>query len=204
MNPPYLVGITGGSGSGKTYFLDQLTANFKGEELCLLSQDHYYRNIKEQPIDENGVENFDTPDSIDDELFVKDVQALIAGKTVEKLEYGFNRPNTRLRTLTFNPAPIIVVEGIFVFYYKKIADMLDLKVFIEAKEHIKLKRRIVRDNEERGYDLDDVLYRYEKHVAPTYARYIEPYKHDSDLIIPNNYHMKNAVDVLITYLKSKT
>jgi uridine kinase len=96
-----------------------------------------------------------------------------------------------------------VVEGIFVLYYKDIADMLDLKVFIDAKDHIKLKRRIIRDEKERGYDLDDVLYRYEHHVMPTYDKYIKPYKSDADLIIPNHTDFKEALDVLSSFIRSK-
>lgn len=203
MSNHYLIGITGGSGSGKTYFLNQLTSKFTKEELCLLSQDNYYRPLHEQPLDENGLENFDTPESIDNDLFARDIQALRDGKIVEMEEYTFNNPDISPKKLIFKPAPIIVVEGIFVFYYEKISNLLDLKIFIAAKDHIKLKRRIMRDNEERGQDLDEVLYRYERHVAPTFAKFIEPYKHQSDLIIPNNEKMGNAVDVIVTYLKTK-
>lgn len=203
MSNHYLIGITGGSGSGKTYFLNQLISQFSEAELCLISQDNYYRPRHEQPVDESGVQNFDLPESIDHEAFAKDIQALREGRIVEKEEYTFNNPNVVPKQLVFKPAPIVVVEGIFVFHFEQISKMLDLKIFIEAKDHIKLKRRIIRDNEERGYDLDDVLYRYERHVAPTYARFIEPYKSQSDLIIPNNNKMENAVDVIITYLKSK-
>jgi uridine kinase len=98
----------------------------------------------------------------------------------------------------------VVVEGIFVLYYPELADLLDLKVFIDAKEYIKLKRRIVRDKVERGYDLDDVLYRYEMHVMPTYEKYIEPFKNDADLIIPNNRNFDHALDVIRSYLRMKT
>jgi uridine kinase len=90
-----------------------------------------------------------------------------------------------------------------VLYDQKLTDLLDLKIFIDAKDHIKLKRRIIRDKEERGYDLDDVLYRYERHVIPTYEKYILPYIHDSDLVIPNNNNFDNALEVLVTFLKSK-
>ena len=105
--------------------------------------------------------------------------------------------------LTFNPAPVVVVEGLFVFYFPELAELLDLKVFIDAKDYVKLKRRIVRDNNERGYDLEDVLYRYEKHVAPTYEKYIEPFKSEADIIVPNNHHFSKGLDVLVSYLKTK-
>ena len=106
--------------------------------------------------------------------------------------------------LTFAPAPVVVVEGIFVLYYPELAALLDLKIFIDAKDHIKLKRRIIRDKVERGYDLDDVLYRYENHVMPTYEKYIKPFKSEADLIIPNNLNFDRAMDVLRTYLRSKS
>jgi uridine kinase len=96
-----------------------------------------------------------------------------------------------------------VVEGIFVFYFAEIARLLDLKVFIDAPSYLMMKRRIVRDRDERGYDLADVLYRYEKHVMPTYEKYIAPFKSDADIIVPNNQHFERALDVLITYLKGK-
>ena len=106
--------------------------------------------------------------------------------------------------LTFHPAPVIVVEGIFVLYYPELSDLLDLKIFIDAKDHIKLKRRIIRDKVERGYDLDDVLYRYEMHVMPTYEKYIKPFKNDADLIIPNNLNFDKGLEVIRTYLKAKS
>ena len=98
----------------------------------------------------------------------------------------------------------MVVEGIFVLYYPELADLLDLKIFIDAKDHIKLKRRIIRDKVERGYDLDDVLYRYEMHVMPTYEKYIEPFKSESDLIVTNNQSFDRALDVIRTYLRAKS
>ena len=105
--------------------------------------------------------------------------------------------------LQFDPAPVIVVEGIFVFYFPEIREQLDLKLFIDAEEHIKLKRRIKRDGQERGYDMDDVLYRYENHVAPTYDRYIRPFKTEADIIIPNNHSFDKAMEVIVTFLKQK-
>ena len=200
---PYIVGITGGSASGKTKFLNELIKDFSKSELCLISQDNYYRPREEQPIDENGIKNFDTPNSIDAVTYAKDILSLKNGETVFKEEYTFNNPDKKATILEFKPAPIIVVEGIFVLYYPEVASLLDLKLFIEAKEHLKLKRRIIRDNEERGYDLDDVLYRYEKHVYPTYEKFIKPFKSDADIIIPNNTLFDNALEVIKSHLKQK-
>lgn len=203
MKKPYIVGITGGSASGKTYFLRELLAAFSQQEVCLLSQDNYYRPRHEQPLDENGVYNFDMPKSIDAEQFAQDVLALSEGRTVLRKEYTFNNPAAVPKQLEFKPAPVIVVEGIFVFYFPELSRHLDLKIFIEAEEHVKLKRRILRDKVERGYDLDDVLYRYEQHVAPTYNKYIKPFRSEADLVVPNNQGFDKALEVVKSYLKSK-
>ncbi len=203
MQTPFIIGVSGGSGSGKTYFLTQLLKAFGEQEICLVSQDHYYRPIQEQLLDENGLENFDLPESIDYQQYATDLRALQGGREVKKLEYTFNKPDKIPALLTFSPFPIILVEGIFVFYYKEIAELIDLKIFIEAKDHIRIKRRIIRDNQERGYDLNDVLYRYENHVMPAYERYIEPYKNEADFIIPNNQQFDVALEVICSFLKQK-
>jgi len=200
---PLMVGITGGSASGKTLFIKRLVDSFSTKEVCLLSQDNYYHDRHLQPKDGKGVENFDLPESIDHINFIKDVQALHRGESVYKKEYTFNNPSIVPKMLQFDPAPVIVVEGIFVFYFPEIREQLDLKLFIDAEEHIKLKRRIKRDGQERGYDMDDVLYRYENHVAPTYDRYIRPFKTEADIIIPNNHSFDKAMEVIVTFLKQK-
>ncbi len=203
MNKHFTIGITGGSGSGKTFFLQGLSNFFKPEEICLISQDNYYKPREQQSVDENGIKNFDLPVSIDREAFLEDLLKLKAGQNVIKKEYTFNNPSAEPQMLEFKTAPIIIVEGLFVQYFEEISKEIDLKIFIEAKDHVKLGRRIKRDQVERGYDLDDVLYRYQFHVMPIYENLIEPLKHHSDLVIPNNSHFKAGLDVLATYLKSK-
>ena len=203
MEKPYIVGITGGSASGKTMFLKNLVAAFKPNDICLISQDNYYKPLEQQTVDEEGVHNFDIPSSIDFEAFKKDIIAIRSGKSVARPEYTFNNPDKIPDVITLNPAPIVIVEGIFVFYNPEILDLIDLKIFIDAEEHVKLKRRIVRDKVERGYDLEDVLYRYERHVAPTYEKYIKPYKSEADIIVPNNHHFKNGLEVLVAFLDRK-
>jgi uridine kinase len=203
MKKPFTIGITGGSGSGKTYFLQGLSSCFSPSEICLISQDHYYKPINQQLIDENGIENFDLPTSIDREAFHHDLLKLKSGNNVVKKEYMFNKPLANAKLLEFKTAPILIVEGLFVQYFEEISKELDLRIFIEAKDHIKISRRIKRDQVERGYDINDVLYRYENHVMPVYEQLIEPLKHCSDLVIPNNSKSERALDVLVGYLKSR-
>ena len=204
MKTPYIIGITGGSGSGKTRFLNRLLDQFTASEVCLVSQDNYYRTRDEQPVDAKGIKNFDLPESIDFAEFKKDIIALKEGNSVSRLEYTFNNPKATPKQIELHPAPVLVVEGIFVLHDQEIAKVLDLKVFIEAQDYIKLKRRIIRDDKERGYDLDDVLYRYEHHVMPTYNKYIKPYKKDADIIIPNNTDFSKAMEVLSSFIRTKT
>lgn len=203
MQKPFTIGITGGSGSGKTYFVHHLLNRFKAEEVCFISQDHYYKQRHLQATDAQGVQNFDLPTAIERELFHQDIVKLKDGQTIRKNEYAFNNPHVQTKEIEFRPAPLLIIEGLFVQFFEEIARELDLKIFIEAKDYIKLSRRITRDNDERGYGLDDVLYRYQNHVMPTYEALIQPLKHHADLIIPNNQDFSRALDMLTLGLKAK-
>jgi len=203
MVPAFTIGISGGSGSGKTFFIQKIASYFNTEEICLLSQDHYYFPKETQKLDENGIENFDLPESIDHTLFLEHLKSLRMGESVSKQEYTFNNSSAVPATITLRPAPILLVEGLFILNNSQVEQELDLKIFIEAKDHIKLSRRIARDKIERGYDLDDVLYRYENHVMPVYETLIEPQKSKADFIIPNHKSFDRAMDVLVTAFKEK-
>lgn len=207
-NTPYIVGITGGSGSGKTQFLHWVHRLLGEEHCCLVSQDNYYRDFPPHGLAENKVINFDEPSVIEDQAFANDLFQLKQGNTVHRREYTFNNPAVTPKMLEFKPADIILVEGIFVFHFPAVAQQLDLKVFVETKEHLKLQRRIVRDTRERGYPLEDILYMYRHHVAPAYEKYIDPHKHEADLIFPNNQEYDEGerpttAEVLVAYLKTK-
>lgn len=202
MANPLIIGVTGGSGSGKSLFLNTLLKDFTRDEVCLITQDNYYRNRELQPVDDKGIKNFDMPESIDDGQLLKDILRLRSGETVELVEYTFNNPKATPKKLVFSPAPILIVEGLMVFYWEKIRSLIDLGVFIEAKDLIKVKRRIIRDAKERGYDLDDVLYRYEHHVAPFYDRFLKPLRDEMDLIIPNNKNFDKGMKVLSGYMRN--
>jgi uridine kinase len=200
---PFIVGITGGSASGKTSFLHELMDAFSPQEICLISQDNYYRPLHEIETDANGVHNFDLPETIDEHRYAYHIQQLREGHAVEQAEYVFNNPGAAPKIMTFCPAPIIVVEGLFVFHYKEVAAQLDLKIFVTAKNKIKLHRRIQRDAIERGYDRADVLYRWRNHVQPAYREFVKPYKAEADIVIPNNNHYRKGLEVVVSFLKTK-
>lgn len=200
---PYIVGICGGSASGKTYLLHRLLHLLPSDEVCLVSQDNYYKKFEDQIKDEDGLVNFDHPDSIDLGTYARDVQRLLAGETITLPEYTFNNPEVQPRMLTFHPAPLIIVEGLFIYYHAELRCLIDLRIFVDADEHVRLTRRLRRDHSERGYSFDSILRDYSKFVAPMYEEYVAPMKKDCDIIIPNNRHMDNAIGVLATYLRDK-
>jgi uridine kinase len=198
---PFLIGITGGSGSGKTSLIKKLREYFTPEEVCIISQDDYYKPRHLQLIDENGVRNFDLPESIEYEQLAVDIKKLIHYQTIERMEYVFNNETKKPKKLVFLPAPIIVIEGLFVFHFEKLMEKpYDIRLFINAKDNIRVIRRIKRDRIERNYPLEDVLYRYEHHVMPAYEKFIEPYIKRADLVINNNYDFDAALEVFRSFI----
>lgn len=198
MKKPIVVGITGGSGSGKTRFIDHLSKTLK--DVALLSMDNYYLEIEKQPIDSNGVENFDKLESIDTKKFVEDIKRLVNGETVELLEYTFNNKSAKPKLITIPSQPVILVEGIFTLYLEEVRNLSDLNLYVDAPDFLMVKRRILRDAQERGYDLDDVLYRFEHHVIPAFKQYIEPSKQWADIVIPNHTDFDRALKVISAFL----
>ncbi len=187
MNKPFIIGIAGGSGSGKTFFLKCFLEHFSQNEVCLVSQDDYYIPVAHKMTKEEiGLYNFDLPATIDHAHFENDIERLINGETILKKEYTFNNPDVVPRMLEIKPAPILIVEGLFIMHFRKIAGVLDLKIFIEADNDIALQRRLKRDLTERGYSHDDVLYRWHNHVGPAYEEFLLPYKNECDQVIENN------------------
>jgi len=194
MNKPFIIGIAGGSGSGKTFFLKCFLKHFSENEVCLVSQDDYYFPIPpNMTAEENKHFNFDLPDTIDHEHFEDDISKLLNWEPILKKEYTFNNPNIVPKMLEIKPAPILIVEGLFILHFKKISESLDLKIFIDADDDVALQRRIKRDLIERGYSHDDVMYKWINHVVPAYKEFLLPYKDECDQIITNNTHIADDI-----------
>ena len=198
---PFIIGISGGSGSGKTTFVKELANSFSPEQVCILSQDNYYKPREEQVIDKTGEKNL--PESFKEEEYHQDVLRLLNGEDVVLKEYVYNNPLAEPKNVTYKPAPVVIIEGIFVFHFADVSRLMDLKIFIDADEHIKLIRRIQRDKIERNYPLEDVLYRYQHHVFPSYQKFILPYKSECDIVINNNISFEDAMNTLKLSINEK-
>jgi len=194
MNKPYVIGIAGSSGSGKTFFLKSFLNHFLPEQVTLISQDDYYIPANTKTQEENRLYNFDLPTAINRKDFYHDIKQLFDGKTVFKEEYTFNNPALKPKILEIKPAPILIVEGLFIFHYEEVNELLDFRIFLDAEESVALERRLRRDLIERGYDHDDVMYKWENHVVPSYQQYLLPYKPEVDLVIINNTDDPKIID----------
>lgn len=183
---PYVMGIAGSSGSGKTFFLNCFLEQFQPGEVTLISQDDYYIPANTKTQEENRLYNFDLPTAIDRDAFFRDIQDLFNGKTIYKKEYTFNNPAIQPKMLEIKPAPVLIVEGLFIFYYEEVNRLLNQRIFLHADESVALERRLRRDLTERGYFEDDVRYKWEHHVVPAFNEYLLPFKGCCDRVIVNN------------------
>lgn len=200
----YLVGVAGGSGSGKTTLIRALRDQLPSGTVCLVSQDDYYHPIEKQRTDANGKVNFDLPEGIDLDMLADDLRCLANGEPIYKQEYTFNQPGVEPKWLEVRPAPVILVEGLFVFHHAPVRELFDLKVFVEASEDVQLQRRLARDAAERGYSPDDVRYQWDNHVMPAYRDYLLPYRSRCDLHVINEERFDKAVHVLRDHLMQLT
>jgi uridine kinase len=194
---PFVIGIAGGSGSGKTFFLNCFLNHFEKDDVCLVSQDDYYIPVAHNMTpEENKLYNFDLPATIDKQHFLDDISKLLNGEVVIKKEYTFNNAKATPKILEIKPAPILIIEGLFILHFEEIAELMDLKIFIDTEEEVALKRRLKRDLIERGYSEDDILYKWHQHVIPSYREFLLPYKNECDKVITNNSHIaKDIIDV---------
>ncbi|KAF5040524.1 Uridine kinase [bioreactor metagenome] len=197
-----IIGIAGGTGSGKTTVVKEITKLLSDSEIVVIPQDSYYKDNSHLPLEERLELNFDHPESIDFKLLVKQIKDLKANKAIEQPIYSYltcSRSSTE--TVHVEPAHIIIVEGILIFTCAELRNVLDIKVFVDADADDRLGRVITRDNIERGRTIDKVLERYEKTVKPMHLQFIEPSKRYADIIIPQGGHNKVAIDILLATIE---
>jgi uridine kinase len=183
-----IVGICGGSGSGKTTLLDKLSEYYAYLNPSVFSMDNYYKPIEEQAIDKNGKVNFDLPTALEERRLVDDLYRLLQGEEIMVKEYHFNAPPDLDTTIIIKPSKLIIVEGLFLFHYEKVRCILDYSIFISVSPEEQLDRRIKRDQENRGYSKEEILYQWEHHVMPCYHNYLLPYQSLADFRFRNDNH----------------
>ncbi len=202
-----VIGIAGGSGSGKTTVVRAIQERLKNQSVVVIPQDSYYKDLSDASDEEKRNHNFDHPESIDWDLLTGQLAELKAGKTIEQPVYSYiSCSRSKTETVTVAPANVVIIEGILIFTCKELVDQLDVKIFVDADDDDRLMRVILRDINERGKDTRWVIERYTKTVKPMYNQFIEPSKRFADIIVPQGGHNKVAVDVIAAtiekYLKS--
>ncbi|WP_299666434.1 uridine kinase [uncultured Polaribacter sp.] len=198
-----IIGIAGGTGSGKTTVVNQIIKQLPTDEVCVISQDSYYNETNNLSYDERTKINFDHPRAIDFELIIKHLKALKSGKTIDQPIYSFVTHNRTKDTLKTHPRKVVIVEGILILNNQELRDLFDIKIFVHAETDERLIRRLKRDITERGRDLDEVLSRYQSTLKPMHLQFIEPTKNFADLIIPNDRFNTVAIDIVRTVINER-
>jgi uridine kinase len=191
-----IIGICGGTGSGKTTVANRILESVSKEEVGFLQQDSYYRNLDELPLDYRQIVNFDHPDAIDNDLLVEHLRALKRGEAVELPVYDFKNNARAAETLHLEPPAIIIIEGILIFADERLRAEMDLKVFVDTPDDIRFIRRLRRDIAERGRTVESVCEQYEATVRPMHMQFVEPSKRHADVIIPEGGHNLVSIDLI--------
>lgn len=192
-----IIGIAGGTGSGKTTVVNKLAGLLRKEDIVVIPQDSYYKDCSHLTPEEKAVQNFDHPESVDFDLLIQHLKELRTGKSIEQPVYSYiTCSRSRIDTVRVHPARIIIVEGILIFTCAKLRKLLDIMVYVDADADDRLSRVISRDIVERGKNVEQVLIRYEQTVKPMHLQFIEPSKRYADIIIPQGGHNQVAIDIL--------
>ena len=196
-NSSILIGIAGGTGSGKTSIANYLLKQFGNDELIVIEQDSYYKDNSNLSMDERNQQNFDHPEAIDIQLFNKQLESLLDGKPVKIPIYDFSNHNRIEKFQLVKPTKIIIIEGILTLHFESLRKLMDIKVFVDVPDKIRFKRRLSRDIKKRGRTLMSVTNQYENTVYPMYKQFVEPSKDFADIIITGGAKNKEAIDTLI-------
>lgn len=199
---PTIIGIAGGSGSGKTTIAQKIHKSLPEDRVLIMTQDSYYKDHKEMTKEERDQINFDHPDAFDTKLLVAQLKQLLNGQAIEMPIYDFPTHLRSDKTIHVEPADIIILEGILVLADERLRDLMSIKVYVDTDDDIRLIRREKRDMKERGYDLDYIISQYLTTVKPMYNQFIDPSKRYADIIVPEGGENNVAIDMLSTKIRS--
>ncbi|MBR4474492.1 MAG: uridine kinase [Oscillospiraceae bacterium] len=201
MQKVMVIGIAGGTGSGKTTITRRLMSRF-GKDVCMLSYDNYYKERHDTPFEERCKINYDHPDAFDTERFLQDLRSLKDGKTIRCPIYDYAIHDRLEQTREIRPARVILVEGILIFHDQELCDEMDIKIFVDADADVRILRRIVRDVRDRGRSLESVVNQYLTTVKPMHERYVEPSKRRADIIVPEGGHNPVALEMIMERVRA--
>ncbi|GEC92298.1 uridine kinase [Brevibacillus brevis] len=202
MGNPVLIGVAGGSGSGKTTVAKELYRQFQNDSVTMIEQDSYYKDQSHLSPEERALTNYDHPFAFDNDLLLAHLQELLQGKAIQKPIYDFKVHNRKPEQIQVDPKDVIILEGMLILEDERIRDLMDIKVFVDTDSDVRIVRRIVRDIEERGRSLDSVVTQYLNVVRPMHLQFIEPTKRYADVIIPEGGYNRVALDLLSTKISN--
>lgn len=197
-----MIGVAGGTGSGKTSLTQAITQRF-GADVTVLNHDNYYRAHDDMPYEQRCLLNYDHPDSIETSLLVEHLRQLRAGRTIQCPVYDFSQHNRSRETITVTPSRVIVVEGILIFAEPALCDLMDIKIFVDTDADVRILRRIRRDVQERGRSLDSVINQYLATVKPMHEQFVEPSKRRADIIIPEGARNPVALEMILNRIENQ-
>ena len=201
MHSPVIIGIAGGSGSGKTTVLHRIVDEFGSDQVAVLDHDAYYEDLSDHPPEERETFNFDHPDALDTELMREHLDRLVDGKSIEKPIYDFTTHRREDETETVEPRPVVIIEGILVLAERELEEPMDIKIYVDTADDIRLMRRIRRDIQDRGRSIEGVLRQYERTVRPMHIEFVEPSKRKADIIIPRGGHNHVAIEMVLARIQ---
>lgn len=196
-----LIGIAGGSGSGKTLVARTIVRELGSDRVVIIDQDSYYRNLEDIPFRDREARNFDHPDAFDNELLKEHIRDLLAGRPIEQPVYDYAQHRRLPETRRIGEHLVVVLEGILIFGDPELRALMDIKLFIDADADVRLIRRLRRDLIERGRSVDSIVRQYEESVRPMHQQFVEPSKRHADLIVPEGGHNKVAIDLVKTKIR---
>ncbi|NLK44080.1 MAG: uridine kinase [Tissierellia bacterium] len=202
MKRPLIIGITGGTGSGKSTVSKEIFKLIPEKKIAVIEQDSYYKDQSHLTFEERVKTNYDHPFAFDNELLIKHLKDLLNNKPIEKPIYDFEQHTRKKETVTVEPKDIIILEGILILFEEEIRDLLDIKIFVDTDADVRVIRRILRDIKERGRTLDSVIFQYMDTVRPAHLQFIEPTKRYADIVIPEGGYNKVAIDIMVAKINS--